>query len=300
VVVLYIRKFRGLSHPVLVEASDGKLYVLKFNENPEGPNVPFNEAVGIELYRACGLPTPRWRLLQVDDWFLDRSPECWPKRNNEPIRPASGLSFACRFLGEEGRAVYDLLPRLFYPWLRNREGLWLAWLVDACAGGAQWRKSVYIEDERRGFHAVFIDHGHLLGGPEGNKKEDLSACCHYGWEMYPDAWPGRSRDIREAVTSLNRASLWRRVESFPKAWMRESALLNFARCLERLGDIDFMEESADRILSAHAERVGKAKSHGTRFPRGLLRDRVQPHALEQAPGVSGASPLTCSRGSRRA
>lgn len=50
-IVEYVRPLRGGSQPFLAGASDGQLYVVKFNGNPQGPNVLLNECVGNELYR---------------------------------------------------------------------------------------------------------------------------------------------------------------------------------------------------------------------------------------------------------
>jgi len=66
----YIRKLRGRSQPMPVEASDGHLYVVKFINNPQGLNVLFNEAVGTELYSIAGLSVPAWRPLLVTGDFV--------------------------------------------------------------------------------------------------------------------------------------------------------------------------------------------------------------------------------------
>ncbi len=58
VVTQYVRNLRGGSQPILARASDGFLYVVKFANNLQGPNLLFNESAGSELYLACGLPIP--------------------------------------------------------------------------------------------------------------------------------------------------------------------------------------------------------------------------------------------------
>ena len=73
----YIRKLRGGSQPILVRADDGLVYVVKFSNNLQGPNLPFNEALGTELFRVAGFNVPKWRLVEVSDDFIDRNPSCW-------------------------------------------------------------------------------------------------------------------------------------------------------------------------------------------------------------------------------
>ena len=83
----YIRNLRGGSQPILARASDGLLYVVKFNNNLQGANLPFNESAGTELYRGCGLAVPSWRPLLVSDAFLDRNPDCWMHTPEGRLRP---------------------------------------------------------------------------------------------------------------------------------------------------------------------------------------------------------------------
>jgi len=50
VVTQFIRKVRGGSQAILAKASDGRMYVVKFRNNHQGPNQLFNECMGTELY----------------------------------------------------------------------------------------------------------------------------------------------------------------------------------------------------------------------------------------------------------
>jgi hypothetical protein len=85
----FVCNLRGGSQPILVEASDGLLYVAKFTDNLQGPNLPFNESIGSELYRACGLAVPLWKPLLVTDDFLDQNPGCWLQTAAGRLRPDS-------------------------------------------------------------------------------------------------------------------------------------------------------------------------------------------------------------------
>ena len=63
--VRFIRKMRGGSQPILVEASDRNLYVVKSQDNLQGRNVLFNEVVGSEMFRQVGLPGPERALIYL-------------------------------------------------------------------------------------------------------------------------------------------------------------------------------------------------------------------------------------------
>lgn len=77
VITRHIRNLRGGSQAILAEASDGLSYVLKFTNNLQGANLPFNESAGHELYRACGLNGPSWKQLLLTDAFIDQNRDCW-------------------------------------------------------------------------------------------------------------------------------------------------------------------------------------------------------------------------------
>jgi hypothetical protein len=107
----YIRNLRGGSQPILAQASDGLLYVVKFTNNIQGANLPFNESIGTELYRACKLRVPAWKPVLVTDSFLDQNPDCWMQTPKGRLRPDSGLCFGSRFLGGDGIRLLEVLPR---------------------------------------------------------------------------------------------------------------------------------------------------------------------------------------------
>lgn len=141
----YFCLVRGGSQPILARASDGFLYVVKFANNPQGPNLLFNESAGGELYRACGLHVPDWKPLVVSDSFIDRNPDCWMRTTVGRLRPASGLCFGSRFLGLNGKRLFEILPGSMYKRVRNQSSFWLAWLIDVCAEHVDNRQAIFVK-----------------------------------------------------------------------------------------------------------------------------------------------------------
>src|SRR5208337_4281241 len=139
----YIRNLRGGSQPILALASDGFLYVVKFLNNPQGPNVLFNEIAGSELYRACGLAVPEWRSLLLSDSFIDKNPESWMQTPEGRLRPTAGLCFGSRFMVGDGKRLIEFLPRSSFRRVRNRTSFWLAWLIDVCAEHTDNRQAIF-------------------------------------------------------------------------------------------------------------------------------------------------------------
>jgi hypothetical protein len=182
----YIRKLRGGSQPILVQASDGLLYVVKFTNNLQGPNVPFNESIGTELYRACGLAVPSWKPVLVTNSFLDKNPDCWMQTPAGRLRPDSGLCFGSRFLGGDGIRLLEILPGTSFERVRDRKNFWLAWLIDICAEHVDNRQAVFVEDSDGSLDPSFFDMGHLFGGPKADQAKHFRASRYLDPRIYPE------------------------------------------------------------------------------------------------------------------
>lgn len=228
----HIRILPGRSQSILAEASDGFIYVVKLT-NPKQRNLLFNESIGSELYRACGLKVPAWRPIIVSDDFLDQNPACW-RACFDGIRPSSGVGFASLFVGSSRGVFTEILSGSALGRVRNRESFWLAWLVDACAFHDDHRQAVFLEDGLRGYDALFIDHGHLFGGMTGAERPHVVTSRYLDFRIYPDPTSGMIRRLRQKLQDLDLKWLYARAMSIPEEWRTKSALDAFSHCLERL------------------------------------------------------------------
>ena len=252
----YIRKLRGGSQPILARASDGQLYVVKFTNIFERPNLPFNESMGAELYRLFNLCVPSWRPLLVTSSFLDHNPDCWNETAEGKLRPDEGLCFASRFLGGDGIRLLELLPGAYLNRVRNSIDFWAAWLIDVCADHASHRVAIFTEERSRSLHAHFVSHCHMFGGLDGNLKTEPSKTRYLDERIYPDIGPeGLNRLVRR-LHRLDVDGLWRESRTLPVEWLTDSALCAFQCTLNRLADLRFLQKSADAIFDTKSREFG--------------------------------------------
>ena len=294
----HIQSLRGGSRPILAEASDGFLYVIKFTNNQQGANLCFNESVGSELYRACGLPSPMWKPLLVTDVFLDQNQDCWMDTPYGRIRPASGLCFGSRFLGGAGTRLLEVLPGTYFKRVRNHENFWLAWLIDICAGHADNRQAIFREDSDRWLNASFIDHGHLLGGPKGDLQP------HYIASRYLDPRIYQSGVCSEHLVGFQRVALrlnfdqfWRRMQTLPDDWKTASAYDSLAQCLTRLSNRELLQNIADTMIDALQRANGFERNNWQNERRpavSVLCPRIQATGLEHRLIAGGISHPACA------
>lgn len=228
----FIRTLRGGSLPVLAEANDGLLYVLKFANNPQGPNLPFNEVVGTKLYQAAGLPVPKWKPVLVSDEFLDHALGHWRQTNEEVERPASGLCFGSHYLGGRGIDLMEILPSNSFMRIQNRMDFWLAWLVDVCARHSDNRQAIFKKQADGRLYAIFIDHGNMFCGPRGNQQPRSHASAYLDKRIYERISMQSRTHLAQILRNLNVDRIWREVKALPEEWKSASAIRGLAICLD--------------------------------------------------------------------
>lgn len=277
-VTRFIRKLRGGSQPILVEASDGIKYVLKFSNNPQGRNVLFNEAMGTELYRAAGLPVPVWKPLIVTEEFLDQSRQCWMETAEGSLKPRPGMCFGSPYLNRDGVRLWEILPGSSFSRVVNNSDFYLAWLLDTCARHSDNRQALF-EERVDGIRATFVDHGHMFSGPNGeSRKPHFRASAYLDNRIYEGTLQGYWRDIAKVVLKIDVDDLWIRAEQLPKEWLTDSALHNFAACLCVVTNRSAVDTIAELIAGSLVEKDqrefrGQERQGG--FPQWLLCAGVQ-------------------------
>jgi hypothetical protein len=247
----FVRKLRGASQAILSEASDGLLYVVKFNNNLQGRHVPFNESMGTELYQAAGLPVPQWRPVLLTRSFIDQNPSCWMETPEGKLRPEEGLCFGSQFLGCEDVRLFEILPASVFKRVLNGDDFWLAWLLDICAIHVDNRQAIFRQNEDYTLDAVFFDHGHMFGGPKGSGDLRFDEPCYLDRRIYSDVSSKLTIALRKAPAKIDADRLWSRLQVEPEDWKSDSALLKFAECLQTLSQSRAIERVVDTMADCH-------------------------------------------------
>ena len=91
--IAHIRRLRGGSQSHLLRASDGNLYVTKFQNNPQHIRVLANEMFATRLGQALGLPIPQVEVIEVPDWLTINTPELSVETGGCRIRCSTGRNW---------------------------------------------------------------------------------------------------------------------------------------------------------------------------------------------------------------
>lgn len=274
----FIRRLRGGSQPVLVEGSDGLVYVLKFLNNPQGSNLLFNESMGTEVFKAARLPVAPWKPINLSQQFIDSTPNCWMQSEQGDVRPQAGICFGSLFVGQQRTRLLQVLPRADFGRIRKRSSFWLAWLVDLCCGHTDTRQAVFLEDRKGRLDPWFVDMGHIFSGADGSQKSHGIVRCRYADQrIYPEVPPTETSRFLSTIKSLNADALWKITRKLPEDWLSAKALRAFFRGLEVLSNENLVrnfwrmlsdtQESRRRVVAeGQAQAVPILKSPGTNAP----------------------------------
>jgi hypothetical protein len=263
-VVEFIRKLRGGSSPIVVRASDGYYYVVKFGNNPQDPNVLFNEALGSEVYRGCGLPTADWCPVWVPGSFIQRNYRCRMSMAYGWRKPTAGWCFGSKVLTVDPGCLYDFLPPRDYAHIANRWDFWTAWVLDVLCGHTDHRQALFMKLRSGLFQAFFIDHGHLFGGPDGLLMDSHSLePSQYLRPRYLDPAiyaQQAQRDVDNIVKTIQHldvAKLAHVVRGLPKEWKKELALYRLDLFREQVSNPTRIRSIAQYVLGSadHAGRI---------------------------------------------
>jgi hypothetical protein len=238
---------RGGAQSHLLEADDGRWYVVKFRNNPQHRRILVNELISSVLLGNLKISTPRTALIQVSAEFLEANPEIHLTVGARRLAVEPGWHFGSQYPGDPARvAVYDFLPDALLPQVANLDDFRAILVFDKWVGNADGRQSVFYRalvrqgeraGGRPGFVAWMIDQGYAFNGP------------HWDFPESPLQGLYARRLVYDAVRSLDDFQPWLdQVIHFPEevidqAWKRIPA-----------GWIEGEEEALEQLLERLFER----------------------------------------------
>ena len=116
-----IRRMRGGAQSQLMLGADGKLWVVKFQNNPQHLRVLANELIATRLAAAVGLTVPASEVVEVTEWLVGHTEGMYVDlARGQRARCSAGLQFGSAFVGGlmPGQ-VLDYLPEGQMEEIRN-------------------------------------------------------------------------------------------------------------------------------------------------------------------------------------
>lgn len=199
-----VRRMSGRSQAHLIKGHDGRLYVTKFQDNPQGNRTLVNEWIGHFILERLLIPTPGMRILQLTQ---DCSP--WPAfifadGRRRTVSPGRHLGFEVP-VNLDKVALFDFLPLKMLSKVSNLEDFGAIYVADRWLSHQDSRQALFYANpggSSRRLRAVFIDNGYLLGGPQWTFSDSHLHGIYGAREVYsflnmPDACERTIHAIQE-------------------------------------------------------------------------------------------------------
>ncbi len=224
-----VRKMRGGAQAHLIEASDGKFYVVKFSNNPQHRRILINEWIAATFLRHLGLSTPDVATVRISEEFLSQNPDTYIQLGRERRAPETGWHFGSRFPGDPSRAiVYDFLPDALLQTVENLREFAGVLAFDKWTANADARQAIFFrvrapDTERLGFAAQMVDNGYVFDGPRWRMADSAAQGLYFRPLVYAwvrgladfEPWLERIRHFPEEIVDLA-------VKEIPPAWLEAS------------------------------------------------------------------------------
>ena len=217
-----IRRMRGGAQSQLMLGADGRLWVVKFQNNPQHVRVLANELIATRLAAAVGLTVPACDVVEVTEWLVANTGHLYVDLGRGVRqRCGAGLQFGSQFVGGlmPGQ-VMDYLPEQQLNEVRNLGEFCGMLCVDKWTGNCNGRQAVFERKAReRKYRAVFIDQGFCFNAgewtfPDSPLRGVYARNSVYrevtGWESF-EPWLSR-------LETLEEAKLWEIAEAVPPEW----------------------------------------------------------------------------------
>ncbi|HEY0760273.1 MAG TPA: HipA family kinase [Acidisarcina sp.] len=216
-----IRRMRGGAQSHLMLGSDGHLYVVKFQNNPQHLRVLANELLATRLAEAVGLPVPGSDVVLVTEWLVENTAELNMELGATSLRCCAGLQFGSRYVGGlmPGHVV-DYLPEEMLSEIRNLGDFAGMLALDKWTSNVNGRQAVFHKKFReRRYAATFIDQGYCFNAGKwkfvdaplrGVYARNVVYRNVTGWESF-EPWLSR-------IEEFDGGKAWAIAETVPPEW----------------------------------------------------------------------------------
>ena len=216
--VRHVRKMRGGAQAHLLEADDGKWYVVKFRNNPQHHRVLVNEMLSAVFLDYLKIAVPETALVKLTADFLAATPGLHMQLGTQRVDVQPGWHFGSRYPGDPARSVvYDFLPDALLAQVANQQDFRAILVFDKWTANADGRQCIFYraavresgvrgsKSPRPGFVAQMIDQGYAFNGPHWDFPESAQQGLYARPVVY------------EAVRSLDDFQPWLdQVMNFPE------------------------------------------------------------------------------------
>ena len=229
---------RGGAQAHLIEASDGRCYVVKFRNNPQHRRILINESVASTLLEYLQITVPDAAVIELTEDFLAATPEVHIQLGNSRLAVDAGWHFGSCFPGDPDKvAVYDFVPDTLLNQVVNIAEFRGMLAFDKWVGNADSRQAIFIRARLRdyipssgehplkvGFLSLMVDHGYIFNGPHWNFPESPMTGMYFRTMVYEEV--RGLRDFEpwlERIVNFPEDVIDQALKRIPREWLNGDA-----------------------------------------------------------------------------
>lgn len=220
--VEHIRKVRGGSQAHLLRASDGNLYVTKFQNNPGGVRALASEFLATRLALFFGLPMAHVQVIDVPEALIRGTLALRIDIDGSLLRCASGPQLGSRYTGDPGKSrVFDHMPQSQFHQVVNRSDVARMLAFDKWTGNCDERQAVFVNrSQASGYQMTFIDQHYCFDGERWSFPDLPFFGMYHHLYVYQDVIGWESFEpVLSRIEQIDYAELWRCAAEIPHEWL---------------------------------------------------------------------------------
>jgi hypothetical protein len=174
--VEHVRRMHGGSQAQLMKCSDGRFYVVKFQNNPQGPRILANELLACSLALHLGLPVAAPQVVEVSSELTLATKDMviqWPG-GRERLKPGLCFGSQCPFEdhalnGSLPVRVFEQLPEEQLRRTENLSDFGGMFVFDVWTMNVDSRQVIFFQRKQEApWKALMIDNGNCFNGNRWN------------------------------------------------------------------------------------------------------------------------------------
>jgi hypothetical protein len=224
--IQHICRMRGGAQAHLLRASNGHLYVTKFQNNPQHVRVLSNELFASCMGISLGLPIPPPQLIEVSDEFTSRT-NIYIEIAGRRVSCRPGLHLGSHYVaGAHNETIFDNLPASMIRKISNLRDFHKVLVLDKWLGNCDSRQAVFTrKTSQQGYDATFIDQGYCFNAAEWTFPDVPLHGIYPITQVYEDVTGWHSFEpVLTQIEEIDYADIWKSAAAIPHEWFEHDGL----------------------------------------------------------------------------
>ncbi len=211
--VQHLRRLNGSTQAHLMLASDGEMYAVKFQNNPQSARALASEFLATRLGLWLGLPMPQVEVIEVSERLVNHA-LLRIEHDDTLTRCASGRQLALHYMPHALESVPRSSARV-----TNSQDLICALPFDKWTGNCDNRQAVFMRQGRRDYRVTLIDQHHCFNASHWTFPDLPQHGTYEHIHIYQDVtgWQWFEPTLRR-IEKISRFDLWQFATEIPPEW----------------------------------------------------------------------------------